>query len=107
MSYGLIHFIRPLPQIHFILLEMLIMKIVGIRKSDFTARTGEPVKGYTVYVMDNIVPQHGQGQSAEHFYLSQRKLTEMNGIDPFSLLGHEVKLYYNRYGKVDTVEVLD
>ena len=78
------------------------MKIVGIRKSDFTARTG-----YTVYVMDNIVPQHGQGQSAEHFYLSQRKLTEMNGIDPFSLLGHEVKLYYNRYGKVDTVEVLD
>ena len=86
---------------------MLIMKIVGIRKSDFTARTGEQVKGYTVYVMDNIVPQHGQGQSAEHFYLSQRKLTEMNGIDPFSLLGHEVKLYYNRYGKVDTVEVLD
>ena len=50
---------------------------------------------------------HGQGPSAENFYLSERKLSMMNGIDPFSLLGHEVKLYYNRYGKVDTVEVLD
>ena len=46
-------------------------------------------------------------ESAKHFYLSERKLSMMNGIDPFSLLGHEVKLYYNRYGKVDTVEVLD
>ena len=83
------------------------MKIIGIRKSDFPTKTGEMIKGYKVYVSDAIDPRHGQGQSAEHFYLSERKLSMMNGIDPFSLLGHEVKLYYNRYGKVDTVEVLD
>lgn len=83
------------------------MKIIGIRKSDFPTKTGEMIKGYNVYVSDAIDQRHGQGQSAEHFYLSERKLSMMNSIDPFSLLGHEVKLYYNRYGKVDTVEVLD
>ena len=83
------------------------MKIIGIRKSDFPTKTGEMIKGYNVYVSDAIDPRHGQGLSAEHLYLSERKRSMMNGIDPFSLLGHEVKLYYNRYGKVDTVEVLD
>lgn len=83
------------------------MKIIGIRKSDFPTKTGEMIKGYNVYVVDNIDPRHGQGQSAEHFYLSERKLSMMNGIDLFALLGHEVKIYYNRYGKVDTIEVLD
>ena len=83
------------------------MKIIGIRKSDFPTKTGEMIKGYNVYVVDNIDPRHGQGQSAEHFYLSERKFSMMNGIDPFALLGHEVKIYYNRYGKVDTIEVLD
>ena len=83
------------------------MKIIGIRKSDFPTKTGEMIKGYNVYGSYGMDPRHGQGQSAKHFYLSERKLSMMNGIDPFSLLGHEVKLYYNRYGKVDTVEVLD
>lgn len=83
------------------------MKIIGIRKSDFPTKTGDFIKGYNVYVVDSIDPRHGQGQSAEHFYLSERKLAQMNCTDPFSLLEHEVKIYYNRYGKVDTVEVLD
>lgn len=95
--------------LHFlhITMEIITMKITGIRKSDFPTKTGEMIKGYNVYVVDNIDPRHGQGQSAEHFYLSERKLSMINGIDPFALLGHEVKIYYNRYGKVDTIEVLD
>ena len=82
-------------------------EIIGIRKSDFSTKTGEVIKGYNVYVVDNIDPRHGQGQFAEHFYLSERKLAMMNTPDPFVLLGREVRIYYNRYGKVETIDVLD
>ena len=87
--------------------EIITMKIIGNRKTDFSTKNGEVIKGYNVYVVDNIDPRHGQGQFAEHFYLSERKLAMMNTPDPFVLLGREVRIYYNRYGKVETIDVLD
>lgn len=83
------------------------MKIIGIRKSDFPTKTGDFIKGYNAYVVDNIDPQYGQGQSAERIYLSERKLAAMNMPDPFVLLDREVKILYNRYGKVETIDILD
>ncbi|WP_443672844.1 hypothetical protein [Gemmiger sp.] len=83
------------------------MKIIGYRKADFTPKNGEEVKGFNVYVIDDISPEHGQGNSAERIYLTEKKLAGMGNIDVSSLLGHEVKIYYTRYGKVDTIEVLD
>ena len=80
------------------------MKIIGIRKADFRAKNGEIIKGY---VVDNMDPQRGQGQFAEQIYLTNRKLAAMNMPDPFVLLDREVKVLYNRYGKVETIDILD
>ncbi len=83
------------------------MKIIGIRKADFRAKNGEIIKGYAAYVVDNMDPQRGQGQFAEQIYLTNRKLAAMNMPDPFVLLDREVKVLYNRYGKVETIDILD
>lgn len=92
---------------HYITKEIIDMKIIGICKSDFHAKNGEVIKGYFAYVVDNIDPRYGQGQSAERIYLSERKLATMNMPDPFVLLDREVKILYNRYGKVETIDILD
>ena len=83
------------------------MQVIGYRKSDFTPTKGEEVKGYSVYITDEISSEYGCGQSAERIYLSEKKLAGMGNLDVSSLLGHEVKVYYYRYGRVDSLEVLD
>lgn len=74
------------------------MKVIGFRKSEFTAQdTGELIKGYNLYLAG---PQdHVEGVACERVFLSEKK---MDGYTPS--LEDEVRVSYNRYGKVQSIE---
>lgn len=82
------------------------MKIIGYRKNDFKTKEGVEVTGYSVYIATEIDPRRGAGVSVERQYLSDAKLAK-EGIDLAELMNHEVKVYYNRYGRVDSIVPID
>lgn len=81
------------------------MRIIGYRKADFTTKDGIEIKGWNAYIATEIDPRYGNGVAVERLYLSERKL-EREGIDLEKILNHELRVYYNRYGKVDSITVL-
>lgn len=82
------------------------MKIIGYRKNDFRTKDGVDVTGYSVYIATDIDPRRGAGVSVERQYLSDAKLKK-EGLALESLLGKEVKIYYNRFGRVDSIVTID
>ena len=81
------------------------MKIVGFKRANFTAKDGTEVHGYQVYVAHPI-NANGAGIAVERVYLSDAKIAQQPyAID--DLLGREVAVYYNRYGKVATISTVD
>ena len=82
------------------------MKLIGFRKADFVSKEGVPVTGYNVYIATEIDPRRGGGVSVERDYLSDAKLSR-EGLTLVALLGHDIKVYYNRYGKIDSIVVQD
>lgn len=81
------------------------MKIVGYRKSDFTAKDGNQVKGFNVF-LETPITSGGEGVQTEKIYLSEGKLAKM-GVDLNEIFGKEVTLAYNRWGKVEQILVDD
>lgn len=80
------------------------MKVIGYRASSFKAQdTGKTISGMNIYVVDEVDPKYGVGQSCERIYLSDKKMDDI-GYRP--TVGDEIKVYYNRYGKVDDIEVI-
>ena len=82
------------------------MKIIGYRKNDFKTNEGVEVTGYSVYIATEVDPRRGAGVSVERQYLSDAKLAK-EGIDLAELIDREVKVYYNRYGRVDSIVPVD
>ena len=77
------------------------MEVIGFRKSQFTAQdTGELIQGYSLFLTSEE-DERVTGKSCERVFLSLKKL---GGYEPE--LGDHVELVYNRYGKVDHVELL-
>ena len=68
-------------------------RIVGIAKSSFTGSDGKPLD-----------PKKGQGERADHYFLSAAKLGDL-GFTP--MVGQEVTILFNRYGKVATLKLDD
>lgn len=82
------------------------MKIIGYRKNDFRAKDGVDITGYSVYIATDIDPRRGAGLSVERQYMSEAKLAK-EGINLAELMDREVKVYYNRYGRVDSIVPAD
>lgn len=82
------------------------MKIIGYRRNDFKAPEGNQITGYNIYIATEIDPRRGAGVSVERQYLSDAKLAK-EGINLADLLDREVKVYYNRYGRVDSIVPVD
>ena len=78
------------------------MELIGYRRSDFQAQDGTKVTGYNVFIATDIDPRRGAGVSVERYYLSDAKI-KRHGLDLASLLGKNVKAYYNRFGKLDSL----
>lgn len=82
------------------------MKIIGYRRNDFTTSDGKQITGSNIYIATEIDPRRGAGVSVERQYLSDAKLAK-EGIDLAELMDREVKVYYNRYGRVDSIVPVD
>ncbi len=79
------------------------MTVIGVQRADFTAReTGERITGCNVFVSRPIEPSQGKGQAVDRLYVSDHKAESM-GIKLDTLVGKTVEVYYNRYGKVQSI----
>lgn len=76
------------------------MKVVGTREVDFKDKDGNAIKGVNVYVeysYDKVT-----GVVAEKIFLSAAKLGSYS-----PKVGDDISVVYNKYGKVDHVDVAD
>ena len=78
------------------------MKMIGYRRADFTTTDKIEITGYNVYIATEIDPRSGAGVSVERMYLSDAKIAREN-LDLEKLLGRKIKVYYNRFGKIDSI----
>ena len=82
------------------------MKVVGFQKSAFPAKdrvtkqeTGETISGYFLFLSE---PRDGvTGVATERVFISLNKIGTY-----VPQLNDNVRLYYNRYGKVDSIDLL-
>lgn len=77
------------------------MKVIGFRKSSFTGKDGNEVKGMNIFV--TYPSEKGVGEECERLYLSMERLAQI-GYEPS--VGDEIKPEYNRFGKVAGLELL-
>lgn len=84
------------------------MKLIGYREANFRPDNGkgEEVEGYMIYLGNEIDPRRGSGMEAERQYLTQSKI-DREGISLQELCGKDVKVYYNRYGKIASIRSMD
>lgn len=78
------------------------MKIVGYQRADFTAKDGTEVKGCSVYTEQVLSGKDVLGVKTDRFFLSDKKMKTM-GLDLPSLVGKEVHILYNRFGKPESI----
>ena len=75
-----------------------------MEKTDFTAKDGTRVTGTTFYTAETIPSQRGEGEKGDRFFLSAAKLT---ALDFVPAVNQVVELYYNKYGKVASLRLVD
>ena len=81
-------------------------KVTGIMRNNFKPRgTDTEITGVNIYLGSPIDPTKGKGTATEKVYLSDRKIEE-NHLDLENLLGKNVRVLYNKFGKVETIEVI-
>ena len=74
------------------------VEIVGYKKKNFNTPDGTQISGYDLHVTG--VENGVTGNFVERIFASERKL---NNYTPS--LGDIVDIQYNRYGKIDCIEV--
>lgn len=76
------------------------MQVIGYQRKALTFQDGRQVDGYFIYLADGTNP-HVTGVTTERIYLSMNKAA---GYTP--ALDDELRVYYNKYGKVDGVQLV-
>lgn len=80
------------------------MRVVGIKRFNFKAPDGNVINGLQFYLLaDPIDSQSGVGYEVDKVFLSEAKLNKM-GATP--ALDDIVSPVYNKYGKVDRLDIL-
>lgn len=79
-------------------------KIVGTQNTAFTTKDGQMMEGTTVHTEKSIPPGRGMGFQTDHFFLSTAKLA---ALDFKPTVGQTIEVFYNRFGKVQTIRLVD
>lgn len=78
------------------------MEVIGWQKNEFTPKgETEPVRGFNIFVIEHR--RNVEGMAADRLYISEQRAREC-GFNP--KLGDEVEVSYNRWGKVQSIEVV-
>lgn len=80
------------------------MRIAGFRDVEFTAKNGDKIKGKTFFFATKIAPGRGSGEEFERAFMGDDKINKL-GFTP--VVNQEVKIFYNKYGKIETIELAD
>ena len=81
----------------------MIGKIVGYKRSAFTANDGTQVSGMRIFLIAELSGNNAKGYESLSLYLSDAKLAN---IGYTVSLNDEVEIYYNRYGKPESITVV-
>lgn len=81
-----------------------IVRIIGRETTDFIAKDGQRISGTTFHTAETISSQRGEGEKGDRFFLSAAKLA---ALDFVPTVNQVVELYYNKYGKVATLRLVD
>lgn len=79
------------------------MKIIGYRNSSFNAADGSHIEGVNFYCTYPI-SRHGFGEAVYKFFLSNNKISRLD-FEPE--VGMEIDAIYNRFGKVESISLID
>lgn len=80
------------------------MKIIGIEKIRFEAKDGQIISGKRFHTGEDIPADRGTGQATDRFFMSDGKLANLN-FEP--AVGNVIQIYFNRYGKVASMSLVD
>lgn len=82
------------------------MKIVGYSSYAFTPK-GEKheITGITFYTEDPIPPNRGVGVQTGKLSLSDNQISKL-GLNVQNLIGKEVSVAYNQFGKPQDIQIL-
>lgn len=80
-----------------------IRNIVGVELVDFE-KDGKKVSGTRFYTLEDIPADRGTGKKADKIFMSDAKLKQI-GFTPS--VGQTVSVYYNRYGAVVYLTLVD
>ena len=72
--------------------------VIGIEPKQFTFKTGEVVQGR--YIHYGYKKSDTQGYCVDKIFLSDNKFNDL-----VIKLNNEFNIYYNKYGKVEMVEI--
>lgn len=74
--------------------------VIGVRDTSFTSKSGQVISGQTIWFTEPISSSIGRGVKADKAFLPLYKV-----ISP-ELLPCEAEIYYNKFGKVDSIRLL-
>lgn len=84
-------------------------KIIGVEVVNYVSKkTNKEVSGYRVHMTNPIDPANGEGDMCESAFLNSVAAQSILAVCPVleDLIGHEVRVIYNRYGRVDELMLL-
>lgn len=76
----------------------MIYTVLGKRPVSFTASDGKTISGVSVYVGADAEGEGAVGLVCDKFFISNEKLPKAEIV-----VGKDVEIYFNRYGKVDKI----
>lgn len=80
-------------------------KIIGARRVRFKGKSGSDVEGYNLWVSDVLM--NGVGVYVERIFLTDELFDKaFPSMDLPEVLDLDVRVYYNRYGKVEDLRIL-
>lgn len=85
-------------------MSMQMTTVRGLEPKSFKGDDGNQIEGATIHISETIDPSRGVGERVDHFFLSKAKLAALD-FEPAP--GQTVEIFYNRFGKVATMKLVD
>lgn len=84
--------------------------VIGFKKLDYNNKAGKHIKGVLFFLTDlERASLNEYGYCPERFYISDSELNRMKFYDYVDehLINQSIKISFNRYGKVVSIELAD